>query len=110
MGKKQNLDDEIGQDEDTGGGDGRLHITDEIRKSIQYVIDEKEKLKLQQEAIKEAINGIAAKMGCKPKQVTGIIDLVIKEQKEGGVLTQEEQRLEWTREVLEKMDLMPPDA
>lgn len=33
--------------------------------------------------------------------------MVIKEQKEGGVLPQEEQRLEWTREVLEKMNLLP---
>lgn len=107
MGKKRNLDDDMGQEGEGGGGDGRLHITDEIRKSIEYVINEKDKLKMQQDAIKEAITAIAAKMGCKPKQVSGIIDLVIKEQKEGGVLPQEEQRLEWTREVLEKMNLLP---
>ena len=60
MGKKRNLDDDMGQEGEGGGGDGRLHITDEIRQSIEYVINEKDKLKMQQDAIKEAITAIAS--------------------------------------------------
>lgn len=107
MARKQRLDDLDGEGAEDQGGDGRLHITDDVRAAILDVINQKEKVKMAQEGIKESVNAIAAKMGCKPKQVTGIIDLVIKEQNEGGVLVQEEQRLEWTREVLEKMDLVP---
>lgn len=90
--------------EDSGSSDGRLHITDEVRKAILYVIDEMEKIKMAQETNKEAIAGIAAKMGCKPAQVKGIINLVVKEREKGGVVQEEEQRLEWVREVIEKME------
>lgn len=90
-------------------GDGRLHITEDVRKAIEFVIDKMGQVKLAQEAIKDDINGIAAKMGVKPAQVKGIVNLVIKEQEKGGVLNEEEQRLEWTREVLEKMDLVGPE-
>lgn len=89
----------------SASSDGRVHITDEVKKSIQYVIDKMNQLKMEKEAIKEAVTAIAAQMGCKPAQVNGIINLVIKEQEKGGVLIEEEQRLDWTREVLEKMGM-----
>lgn len=100
----------IGQDPDDGNdqGDGRLHITDEVRKAIGFVIDKMGQVKLAQEAIKDDINAISAKMGVKPARVKAIINLVIKERETGGVLIEEEQRLEWTREILEKMDLLDP--
>lgn len=102
---KKSVEDTLDGEGASGSGDGQLHITDEVRKSILYVIDEMEKVKLQQGQIKDDVNAIAVKMGCKPTRVKGIISLVIKEREQGGVLTEEEQRLEWTRQVLEKMDL-----
>ena len=100
---------ESADSQEESSSDGRLHITDEVRKSIQYVVDKTNQLKLAKEAIKDDVTAIAAKMGCKPAQVTGIINLVIKEQEKGGVLIEEEQRLSWTREVLEKMALAQPE-
>lgn len=93
------------RDTEDSSSDGRVHITDDVRKAIEYVIDKMAKVKMEQEAIKEDINAIAAKMGSKPAQVKGIINLVIKEQEKGGVIIEEEQRLDWTREVLEKMGM-----
>ena len=106
MAKRTSLED-VHSEADGGSGesDGRLHITPDVKDAILFVINKMEKVKMEQEAIKDDINGIAAKMGCKPPQVKGIIALVIKEREKGGVVTEEEQRLEWTKEVLEQMDL-----
>ena len=106
MAKRAPLEDmsENGATEDSSS-DGRLHITPDVKDAILFVINKMEQVKMEQEAIKDDINGIAAKMGCKPPQVKGIISLVIKEREKGGVVIEEEQRLEWTKEVLDQMDL-----
>ena len=106
MAKKKTPIDEAAQEgQSSGNGDGRVHITEDVRKAILFVIDKMEKVKMENEAIGDDVNGIAAKMGCKPAQVKGIIKLVVKEREKGGVVTEEEQRLEWTREVLDQMDM-----
>lgn len=87
--------------------DGRVHITAEVQEAIQYVIDKTHKIKMENEARKEDVKAIAAKMGCKPAQVEHIVKLVIREQEKGGVIAEEEERLGMTREVLEKMGAVP---
>ena len=89
-----------------------LSITPEVADAFSYVINEKEKAKLQSEAIKEAVAAIAAKMGIKPAQVNGIISRVVKEREKGGVITEEEQTLDLSKELLEKMGDEPsgPDS
>ena len=106
MAKKQSLD----NDAPENSGDGGLHITPDTRKAILHIIDETNKVKLSQESLKDDIAAVAAKMGCKPARVKGIVNLVMKEQEKGGVLVEEEQRLTWTREVLEQMEIVQPDA
>lgn len=61
-------------------------LTKEIKKSIEDIIYQKRILAREQEALKEAIEAVAQKLGVKSGVLNRRIDIIIKEEEKGGEL------------------------
>lgn len=59
-------------------------MTKEIAKSIEDLIFQKKKIAMDQEALKEAIEGVADKLGIKKGVLAKRVNMIIKEEEQGG--------------------------
>jgi tetrahydromethanopterin S-methyltransferase subunit F len=59
-------------------------LTKDIKKSIEDIIYQKKSIARDQEALKEAIEATAQKLGVKKGVLSRRIDLIIKEEEKGG--------------------------
>lgn len=64
--------------------DNEQTLTKEIKKSIEDIIYQKKSIARDQEALKEAIEAVAEKMGIKKGVLTRRVNLIIKEEEKGG--------------------------
>lgn len=68
---------------------GERTLTKELKKSIEDIIYQKKSIARDQEALKEAIEAVAEKLGVKKGVLTRRVNLIIKEEEKGGeVLSQ----------------------
>lgn len=61
-----------------------LTLTPEIKKSIEDLIFQKKRIARDQEALKEALDVVAEKLGVKKGVLSRRVDLIIKEEEKGG--------------------------
>lgn len=61
-----------------------LILTPEIKKSIEDIIFQKKRIARDQEALKEALDVVAEKLGVKKGVLSRRVDLIIKEEEKGG--------------------------
>jgi len=80
--------------------DMSLNFTDEQKRSIEAVIANTHKIKLDQEALKEDIDAVANKIGIKAAELKSLVTLVISEREKGGVIDKKEQHLELAKQLL----------
>lgn len=59
-------------------------LTKDIKKSIEDIIYQKKGITRDQEALKEAIEAVAEKLGVKAVVLKRRVDLIIKEEEKGG--------------------------
>lgn len=59
-------------------------LTKEIKKSIEDIIYQKKQISRDNEALKEAIEATAQKLGVKKGVLSRRVDLIIKEEEKGG--------------------------
>jgi hypothetical protein len=76
-------------------------LTPENKKSIEALIQNMQKIKLDQEAVKDDLSAIAAKIGCKPGALSALVSLIMKEQEKGGVISEKEKHLELAKQFFE---------
>lgn len=103
MGKKneQSLDDILSSAVGKSSGSEPIRtLTDEHKKMIMALVQNKSQLKLDQEAIRDDTKAIADRLGIKPGDVNRIVSLVSREQEKGGVIRGEENLLELATQVL----------
>ena len=78
-----------------------VQVTVEHKKVLKSILDSMEKIKMDQEALKEDKKALADKMGVKPAIINKITSLMKKEQEEGGVLRQERNTLDLIEQALD---------
>lgn len=76
-------------------------LTPEIVKAIEDIINQKEIIAMKNEDVKESIKAVAAKLGIKPKSLSSRINLIIKEEKEGGEVKQQNNDIEFVHKYIE---------
>lgn len=59
-------------------------LTKDIKKSIEDIIYQKKSISRDQEALKEAIEAVAERLGVKKAVLSRRIDLIVKEEEKGG--------------------------
>ena len=59
-------------------------LTKDIKKSIEDIIYQKKSISRDQEALKEAIEAVAERLGVKKAVLRRRIDLIVKEEEKGG--------------------------
>lgn len=95
-----------GSDEGQGsGGSLDFTLTKEHRQAIMAVVHNNERLKLDKEAITEDVKAIAARIGCKPADVNGMVSIIIQEREKGGVIQARERSLDLARQILDGEDV-----
>ncbi len=63
---------------------GEHTLTPELKKSIEDIIYQKKSIARDQEALKEAIEAVAERLGVKKGVLTRRVNLIIKEEEKGG--------------------------
>lgn len=74
---------------------GETTLTKEMKKSIEDIIYQKKSIARDQEALKEAIEAVAGKLGVKKGVLTRRINLIIKEEEKGGEIHSQNTDLEF---------------
>ncbi len=74
---------------------GEQTLTKEVKKSIEDIIYQKKSIARDQEALKEAIEAVAEKLGVKKGVLTRRINLIIKEEEKGGEIHSQNTDLEF---------------
>lgn len=84
------------------GPDGQANfvMTPEHAKAIKMLVDRTKRIKTIQEQHAEDIKGAATAMGLKPGDVKEMVNAVIQEEEEGGVVEAKEKKLHFTQEVI----------
>ncbi len=88
----------------SGDGEPLRTLTDEHKKMILGLVQNKNQLKLDQEAIRDDTKAIADRLGIKPGDVNRIVSLVMREQEKGGIIRGEENLLGLATQVLGEVD------
>lgn len=70
-------------------------LTKDIKKSIEDIIYQKKSIARDQEALKEAIDAVAEKLGVKAGVLKRRVDLIIKEEEKGGEVKSKSDDLEF---------------
>jgi protoporphyrinogen oxidase len=70
-------------------------LTKDIKKSIEDIIYQKKSIARDQEALKEAIDAVAEKLGVKATVLKRRVDLIIKEEEKGGEVKSKSDDLEF---------------
>lgn len=103
---KENPNGEVPGTEGAGGGGGlEFKLTKEHRRAIMAVVHNTERMKLDKEAITDDVKAIAARIGCKPGDVNGMVGIIIQEREKGGVIEARERSLELARQILDDEDV-----
>ena len=76
-----------------------MHLDSGTRKSLEAILNQKEKLKETQAILKESVKKLADELGVKPAVVTRILGLVEKERAKGGVIADERDVIEAAGEI-----------
>ena len=76
-----------------------MHLDSGTRKSLEAILNQKEKLKEAQAILKESVKKLADELGVKPAVVTRILGLVEKERAKGGVIADERDVIEAAGEI-----------
>lgn len=98
---EQSLDDILSSAAGKAGGSEPIRVlTEEHKKMIMALVQNKSQLKLDQEAIRDDTKAIADRLGIKPGDVNKIVSLVAREQEKGGVIRGEENLLDLATQVL----------
>lgn len=75
--------------------DNEHTLTKETKKAIEDIIYQKKSIARDQEALKEAIEAVAEKLGIKKGVLTRRVNLIIKEEEKGGELKSQSTDLEF---------------
>ncbi len=75
--------------------DNEHTLTKETKKAIEDIIYQKKSIARDQEALKEAIEAVAEKLGVKKGVLTRRVNLIIKEEEKGGELKSQSTDLEF---------------
>ena len=75
--------------------DNEHTLTKETKKAIEDIIYQKKSIARDQEALKEAIEAVAEKLGVKKGVLTRRVNLIIKEEEKGGDLKSQSTDLEF---------------
>lgn len=75
-----------------------IKITPEIAKSIEDLIFQQKNIARDQEALKEALTGVAEKLGIKSGELSGRIKMIIKEEEKGGEIKSKTQQIDFVEE------------
>jgi hypothetical protein len=100
-----NNGDSDNQSDSQGGGGLDFTLTKEHRQAIMSAVYHTEKLKLEKEALTEDVKAIAAKIGCKPGDVSGMVSMIIQERAKGGVIQAKERALDLAKQILDSDDI-----
>jgi len=82
----------------------QVEFTKETKKAIRAIINSKKRIKLDEEAVKDDVEAVAAKLGLKPGEVSNMLRLIIEEEERGGVLEKVEKRLDFARQILDEFE------
>lgn len=77
-----------------------MHFDSSTKKRLETILNQKEKLKEAQTALKDGIKTLAEEMGVKSTVVTRILSLVEKERAKGGVIADEQEIVSAAGEVV----------
>lgn len=105
MAKQKKNNGEVPGSGDEGSGSMNFNLTPEHRQAIMAIVYNTEKTKLDKEAIKDDVAALAAKIGCKPTDVNGMVSVIIQEREKPGVIEAREKSLELARQVLDGQDV-----
>jgi len=92
---------------DFGGKDKKepiLKLTDEHKKMIMALVGNKNRLKLEQEAIRDDTKAIADALGRKSGEINKIVSIIIAEQEKGGAVKEQNDLIELAEQVLDHGD------
>lgn len=85
---------------DGGSAEGTRVLSKEHKDALFAIVQNKRRMKLDQEAIKEDTKAVAEKLGIPVGKVNKIIGLIIKEQDEGGAIQEEQDVLDLVGQVV----------
>lgn len=95
------LDALLGPNADNSGSlETVQNLTDEHKKGLRFLIDEKRRMAQQAEQYKEDVKALAEKLGTKSSKVNRLIGLAIQEEEKGGVIREQSSVLEWAEQLL----------
>lgn len=84
---EQGVDKQIAGEEGSGGAAEVLRVlSDEHKKAIMAIVQNKQRMKFDQEAIRDDAKAVAERLGLKPGDINEVVSLIIKEQEKGGAL------------------------
>lgn len=84
---EQGVDKQIaGENNSHDKSDALRVLNGEHKKLILAIVENKQRMKLDQEAIRDDAKNVAERLGLKPADINKVVSLIIKEQEEGGAL------------------------
>lgn len=78
-----------------------MQFSDNQKRTLLGVVAAKERIALDQEAIRDDVKSLAEQTGLKPGQINRIVSLVIKERKTGDILRGESDIIDMAESVLQ---------
>jgi hypothetical protein len=96
------------KDQNKGEGDGSMNfeLTGEHIQAIMALVGNTERLQLDKEALKDDTKGLADAIGCKPGEVSEMVNMVVKERAKGGVVEAREKALDFAKQILESDEMV----
>lgn len=79
---------------------GSIVLTTEQKKSLLAIAENKNRLKLDQEAIKDDVKAVSEKLGISVGEINEIVNIIMKEQEKGGVILAKTKTLSLAEQVL----------
>ena len=76
----------------------QVKITLELTKAIEDLIFQQKRIASDKEALKEATTAVAEKLGIKAGELSGRINMIIKEEEKGGAIKSKTQEIDFVEE------------
>ena len=77
-----------------------VNLTDEHKKALRFLIDEKLAIASRNEQMKEDVKALAETLGTKSGKINKLISLVIQEEAKGGIVREQSSVLEWVEQMV----------
>lgn len=102
MAKKGNADgfDKVNAEGDVSPKETIQNLTDEHKKTLRWLMDEKAILADKSKQFKDDVKGFADKLGTNSKKINKVMAIIIQEEKEGGAVKEQDSAIIWAKQYM----------